>query len=78
MNSRINGRLLALAFALAGSAMLQACAVTTGGFVPSRSVNTNRSMTSHYDVLHHQSTPSGGYRIVSTKSGGGMYDYRYY
>ena len=77
MNTRINRRLVALAFALVGSAMLQACAVTTGGFVPNRSTNTNRSMTSHYDVTR-QSSGSSHYRIVSTKSGGGMYDYRYY
>ena len=50
MNSRINRRLVALAFAVAVSALLQACAVTTGAFSPSRSVNTNHSMTSHYDV----------------------------
>ena len=77
MNSRINRRLVALAFALVGAAMLQACAVTTGGFTASRSVNSNRSMTSRYDVLRQQSAPSGGHRIVSTRDGG-VFDFRYY
>ena len=77
MNSRFNRQLVVLALALVGSAMLQACAVTTGGYRPSRAVNTNRSMTSRYDVLRQQSAPSGGHRIVSTRDGG-IYDFRYY
>ncbi len=58
MNSRNNRRLVALAFAVAVSALLQACAVTTGKFVPMRASTSNRSMTSNYDVtMQHSSTP---------------------
>ncbi len=75
-----NQRTVALALAVAGSVLLQACAsVTTGQFVPSRSVNTNRTMTSNYDSYGQLKTPSTGsrFRIVSS-AGGSVYDYRYY
>ena len=68
MNSKTNRRFVALAIAVAGSALLQACAVSTGAFSPSRPTNTNRSMVSHYDVLHQQAAPS--HSIGSTRSGG--------
>ncbi len=81
MNSKINHRLVALAVVVGGSVLLQACAsVTTGQYVPSRSVNANRTMTSNYDQLSHQlKTPSTGsrFKIVSS-AGGGVHDYRYY
>ena len=81
MNSKINHRLVALAVAVAGSVLLQACAsVTTGQFVPRRPVNSNRTMTTNYDQLSHQlKSPSTGsrFKIVSS-AGGGVYDYRYY
>jgi hypothetical protein len=81
MKSTFNHRLVALGLAVAGSVLLQGCAtVTTGQFVPSRSVNSNRTMTSNYDQYSHQlKTPSTGsrFRIVSS-AGGGVYDYRYY
>jgi hypothetical protein len=79
MKSKFNHRLVALTLAVAGSVLLQACAtVTTGQFMPSRSVNTNRSMTSNYDVLRQQKTPTTSrFKIVSS-AGGGVYDYRYY
>ncbi|MEO5814025.1 MAG: hypothetical protein ABIT20_01975 [Gemmatimonadaceae bacterium] len=81
MRSKFNQGLVALVLAVAGTVLLQGCAsVTTGQFVPSRSTNTNRTMTSNYDQLSHQlKTPSTGsrFRIVSS-SGGGVYDYRYY
>jgi hypothetical protein len=76
MNSRNNRRLAALAFAVAASALLQACAVTTGAFSPSRSVNTNRSMTSHYDVTRQQS--STPIHHMAASGNGGASGYRYY
>lgn len=58
-------RLAVLAFAVAGSVLLEGCAsVTTGQFTPSRSVNTNRSMTTRYDQFSHQlKTPSTGVAV---------------
>lgn len=76
MSSRNNRRLVALAFAVAVSALLQACAVTTGAFSPSRSVNTNRSMTSHYDVTRQQS--STPIHHMAASGSGGASGYRYY
>jgi hypothetical protein len=81
MKSKSNHRLVALAVAVAGSVLLQACAsVTTGQFVPNREVRTNRSMTTRYDQYSHQlKTPSTGSRFnIVSSAGGGVYDYRYY
>ena len=79
--SKINHRLVMLVVAVAGSVLLTACAsVTTGQFVPSREVKTNRTMTTRYDQYTHQlKQPTGGsrFRIVSS-AGGSVYDYRYY
>lgn len=74
-------RLVALAAAVGVAVLLQACAsVTTGPFVPNRSVNSNRTMTSNYDQLSHQlKTPTTGSRFrIMSSAGGGVYDYRYY
>jgi hypothetical protein len=68
---------LVLVGAVVGSALLQGCAVTTGGFAPSRSGVTNRSMTSHYDVTRAGSGPSQ-YRAVRTTHERGLWDYKYY
>ena len=63
MTSIANRRTLALACALIGRSLLQGCAVTTGPFHPSRSAISNASMTSRYDVLRQQSTPSGTFQM---------------
>lgn len=72
-------KLLALAVALTVSAVLQACAVTTGSFVPMKSSASNRSMTSNFDVLRQQSVGNPGVigRMRTTHESGFM-DFRYY
>jgi hypothetical protein len=76
MNSRINRRLVALAFVFVAGALMQGCAVTTGAFSPSRSVSTNRSMVSHYDVTRQQSSTPVHHMAVS--GSGGVSEHRYY
>ena len=78
MGSNRNRRLLMVSLAVAGTALLQACAVTTGSFVPSRSAATNRSMTSHYDVLRMQSTPATPHALMRTAHEKGFHDHVYY
>ncbi len=68
MRSNLDRRLVMLAVAVGGAVLLQACAVTTGGFTPSRSPNSNASMTSHYDVTHMQSTPNTPHSLMRTTS----------
>jgi hypothetical protein len=77
MISRTNRRLVAVVCAVVGSALLQACAMTTGPYVPSRPTATNRSMTSRYDVLRQQSVSSGHRHMTVTRERG-LFDYRYY
>jgi hypothetical protein len=76
MRSPLNRRLV-LVVAVAGSALLQACAITTGPYSPSRQTATNRSMTSRYDVLRQQSGPAPS-RSIRTTHERGLWDYRYY
>ena len=73
-----SNRKLFLALAVLGSALLQACAVTTGAFVPSRSSNTNHNMNSRYDVLRMQSTPATPHSLMRTTSEKGFHDHVYY
>lgn len=80
MNSRTNRRLIALSCALAGAAMLQACAMTTGQYTPQRGAATNRSMVSHYDAygqpVARQRSVNRTMTVVHEK--GGVHDFRYY
>ena len=80
MNSRTSGRLIALACALAGSALLQGCAMTTGPYLPQRGSNTNRSMVSNYDAygqpITHRRTVNRTMTVMHDK--GGVHDFRYY
>jgi hypothetical protein len=79
MRSRPTRRLAALALALTVSSLLQACAVTTGSFVPVRGTASNRSMTSRFDVLRQQSVGNPGVvgRMRTTHETG-LFDFRYY
>jgi hypothetical protein len=56
---------------------LGACAVTTAPFSPTRATVSNRSMTSHYDVLRNQRA-TGGIGKISSTADGGLFDFRYY
>ena len=73
-------RLIAAAFLVLASAMLQACAMTTGQYVPSRGVATNRSMVSNYDAygqpVARQRSVNRTMSVMHDK--GGVADYRYY
>jgi hypothetical protein len=82
MNSRSKARLVALACALAGSSLLQACAATmnTGQYVVQRDRATNRSMVSNYDAFGQ---PITQHRTVNrtmsvVHENGGVLDFRYY
>jgi hypothetical protein len=79
MRSRSTRRLAALALALTVSSLLQACAVTTGSFLPVKSSAGNRSMTSRFDVLRQQSAGNPGVvgRMRTTHERG-LFDFRYY
>lgn len=74
------GRLLAVACALFASAMLQACAMTTGQYVPARGAAANRSMVSHYDSygqpIARQRSVNRTMTVMHDR--GGVADYRYY
>jgi hypothetical protein len=63
--------------AIATITALSACAVTTAPFSPTRATVTNRSMTSHYDVLRNQKA-TGGLGKLSSTADGGVFDFRYY
>jgi len=65
----------AAAFAVVNG--LSACAVTTAPFSPTRATVSNRSMTSHYDVLRNQKA-TGGIGKLSSTADGGVFDFRYY
>lgn len=72
---KMNRRLLLLALAMTGSALLQACAVNTGQFVPT----TVAQPASRYDMLHSPSSSSMVlHRATIAPGRGGMFDYRYY
>lgn len=77
MHVRTVSRMLAVATALAMTFGLGACAVTTSPFSPSRATVSNRSMTSHYDVLRSQKS-TGGIGKLSSTADGGLFDFRYY
>lgn len=77
MSRRIRVRSLAFLLAVAGGALLQGCAVTTGTYMASKSTLTNRSMTSRYDVLRQGGGPSQ-YRTLPATRQKGLFDYRYY
>ena len=78
MRSR-SSRLVALSFALAAAALLQACSsVTTGKFIPIRESNTNHSMTSQYDVLRQGSYSRSVVGRMATTHEKGYFDFRYY
>ena len=70
-------RPLLTAAAFAAITALSACAVTTAPFSPSRATVSNRSMTSHYDVLRNQRA-TGGIGKLSSTADGGVFDFRYY
>ncbi|MEO8621654.1 MAG: hypothetical protein ABI625_11350 [bacterium] len=80
MNSRTNRRLIALAVALAGSSLLQACSMATGQYVPQRGSATNRSMVSNYDMfgqpVSRQRSVNRTMTVVHANSG--VHDFRYY
>ena len=80
MNSRTNRRLIGLACALIGAAMLQACAITTGQYVPQRGAATNRSMVSNYDAYGQPITRQRSVNRTMTvvHERGGVHDFRYY
>jgi hypothetical protein len=78
MRSNRNRRILVLVVAVAASAAVQACAVTTGGFVPSRDRNSNGNMNSKYDVLRMQSMPATPHSLMRTTSEKGFHDHVYY
>ena len=73
-------RLIAGACLALASAMLQACAMTTGQYVPARGAAANRSMVSNYDAygqpLARQRTVNRTMTVMHDK--GGVADYRYY
>jgi hypothetical protein len=64
-------------FAVAAVVSISACAVTTAPFSPTRATVSNRSMTSHYDVLRNQKA-TGGIGKISSTADGGVFDFRYY
>ena len=74
MNSQRNRRFVALAIAVLGSAVLQACSVATGQWAPS----TVHQPASQRDMLHYRSSAMS-YHLASTPSGPGeLFDYHYY
>ena len=73
-------RLIAIASAVVASAMLQACAMTTGQYVPARGAAANRSMVSHFDSygqpINRQRSVNRTMTVMHDR--GGVADYRYY
>jgi len=69
-----------LAVAVAGSALLQACAVTTGKFVPTRSENLNHSVLPTYrnESFHLRNSPATHSMMQTTTEKGGFWDHVYY
>ncbi len=73
-------RLIAAACLVLASAMLQACAMTTGHYVPTRGSAANRSMLSNYDAfgrpVARQRSVNRTMTVMHDK--GGVADYRFY
>jgi hypothetical protein len=70
-----------LAVAVAGSALLQACAsVATGKFVPTRSENLNHSVLPTYrnESFHYRASPATHSMMQTTSGKGGFWDHVYY
>lgn len=79
MSRQENRRYVVAVATLAVGALLQACAVTTGSFIPSRSENSNRSMTYKYDVSHMRVlSPATPHSTLTTTHEKGFQDYKYY
>ena len=77
MQASATSRTQYTAVTFAAILMLSACAVTTAPFSPTRATVSNRSMTSHYDVLRNQRA-TGGIGKLSSTADGGVFDFRYY
>ena len=78
---RTNRRLLLLAVAVAGSALMQGCAsVTTGKFVPSRSENLNHSVLPAYrnESFQLRTSPATHSMMKMAQGSGGFWDHIYY
>ena len=75
-------RFAALAVAIAGSALLQGCAVVTGPYAAERAPVTSHSMVSRYDkrfLNADGSRPSGGSSLYMPRTReGGTFFFRYY
>ena len=73
-------RLFAGACFVLASALLQACTMTTGQYVPARGAAANRSMVSNYDAfgrpVARQRSVNRTMTVMHDK--GGVADYRYY
>ena len=73
-------RLIAAACFVLASVTLQACAMTTGQYVPARGAAANRSMVRNYDafgrLVAHQRSVNRTMTVMHDK--GGVADYRYY
>ena len=69
-------RRLALALAVAGSALLSACSsIGTGEFVPT----PVKQPSSRFDMLHSQSSARNMLHRAAVAPGpGGVFDYKYY
>ena len=74
MNSQRNRRLVALAVAVLGSALLQACSVATGAWAP----RTVHQPASHYDLLRYRNAPMASHLAATAPGPGGVFDYHYY
>jgi hypothetical protein len=74
MNSQRNRRLVALAVAVLGSALLAACSVATGQYVPS----TVHQPAGRYDLMRYQQSSGVAHRVTTAPGQGGMFDYHYY
>ena len=79
MHNKPSRLVTAVCFVLA-SALLQACAMTTGQYVPARGSASNRSMVSNYDAfgrpVARQRNVNRTMTVMHDK--GGVADYRYY
>lgn len=79
MNPRTNRRMISLVCALAGTAVLQACAMTTGQYSPQRTPATNRSMVNRYDAYGQPVARRSVNRTMTVvHENGGVHDFRYY